>query len=361
MKALYVSLGLLGHDGRQKELLDVLHRISSVDVVAPSLSNDLESTRDSNLIVADRNKRTGLFFYVKFLWVTIRQSYKDKYDFIFIDDYQASIVGVFLSMLHSKKRIIVDSREFYYKRKMPGLGRWLVKAEKMLIRRADIVIAANYHRANMMRILYKVSSPLVFENLREITIEKLEKNNEGGLHLVSTGGCSIERGTLELIKAVSVHSDVSLTIVGKGNQSDYNKILKEINERNITNVNIIERVPFKELCKILVNCDGGVIEYHMNDLNNYFCASGKIYEYLSIGMPVITTPNPPLADFIAKENCGVVAFDWVKGIEQFKNKYDIIKASAMKLSQTVDSNSHKEKFAAELLNDIERLEQRKKL
>jgi hypothetical protein len=360
MKAMYISLGLLGHDGRQRELLDILKAISDVDVIAPNLGDDIGSSFRSNLTVKDRNERTSLLFYFKFMWVALAQSYKKKYDFIFIDDYQASIVGVFLSLLHRKKIIITDSREFYYQRKMPGLGKWLVKAERLLIKKSHIVIAANTYRADMMRILYGIKTPLVFDNLREIVIgssEKIEKKQDGIFRLVSTGGCSLERGTLELVKAVGNHKDINLLIIGKGNNNDYQNIVNEMEKRNITNVSIIDRVPFKDLCNILMSYDGGIIEYHMNDLNNYFCASGKVFEYISIGMPVITTPNPPLAHFINENHCGVVAFDfdWNKGITKFKNEFDTIKKSAVFLSKSVDSKSHREKFAVKLLGNLNSL------
>ena len=53
------------------------------------------------------------------------------------------------------------------------------------------------------------------------------------------------------------------------------------------------------------NSQVGMVTYHQHDLNNKYCASGKIYEFLFEGKPVVTSTNPPLADFCGKYGIGI--------------------------------------------------------
>lgn len=356
MKALYVSLSILNHDGRQRELLEVLSSFSNIDIIAPSLAYKPGPERGGHgLKIKTREDRSSLMFYLKLVFYALRMSFTNSYDFIFIDDYQSSLVGLVLKLFNRKAVFVVDCREFYYGRTMPGLGRWLLRGEKIIIKKADVIIAANKYRANLMRILYGVKMPLIFENIRALegVDSKIKgRDSKGNIRLVSTGGCSIERGTLKLVEAVGNKDGIELLIVGEGGRKDQEAVNRKIVECNYENVKVVNRVPFEKLCEILSDCDGGVIEYHLNDLNNYFCASGKIYEYLSLGIPVLTTPNPPLVDFVEKNKCGVSGDDWSEVIRCFLEEYERWKAGALKFKPKIDIIENRRIFSNELSGKV---------
>ena len=53
-------------------------------------------------------------------------------------------------------------------------------------------------------------------------------------------------------------------------------------------------------------CNVGIVSYSNKNINNRLCASGKIYEYISLGIPVIVSNNLPLRNLVNLYNIGSV-------------------------------------------------------
>ena len=66
----------------------------------------------------------------------------------------------------------------------------------------------------------------------------------------------------------------------------------------------------------------GIVNYGKYDTNNRFCASGKIYEYLFEGIPVVTTENEPLVDFCKNNHVGIADDQYINGIKKILESYE---------------------------------------
>jgi glycosyltransferase involved in cell wall biosynthesis len=55
----------------------------------------------------------------------------------------------------------------------------------------------------------------------------------------------------------------------------------------------------------LENYDVGLAFYKNTNLNNYYCAPNKVYDYIQLGMPVITNDYPGLKEIVADNKIGV--------------------------------------------------------
>lgn len=83
-----------------------------------------------------------------------------------------------------------------------------------------------------------------------------------------------------------------------------------------------------ELLILLDDFHISIIGYRPHSFNNKYCAPNKLYEALSLSMPIIANSlNPPLVDIINEEKCGILTnFDKISTnftviINEIKNNY----------------------------------------
>ena len=339
MNILYLAYTALENDGRTKELLDVMKKIGNVTLIScvraetyevKGLEKHFKLTLDSNNQIL--NSRTYLKF-IKLAFTAIRE--KKNMDILFLDNFFVSPIGFWILITRKPKFVILDSRELYTIKERKGfLKKTFAFFEQIMIKKADVVIAANEFRAQFMKTHYKLKEkPLVFENIRKIDCENIieivqkkyfeiiNKAN-GKTKILSTGGYDVERGTDKLVRAMKQLDNFFLFVVGGGPEKD-EQILKSIVEKeNIMNVCFIdEKLLPEELAYFIKACDIGVVNYHNRDLNNKFCASGKIYEFLFCGKPVITTENAPLVEMCQKYGIGEADDNFVDGLLKIAKNY----------------------------------------
>lgn len=75
---------------------------------------------------------------------------------------------------------------------------------------------------------------------------------------------------------------------------------------------ICNSVPRQLLLRCLHEASAGIVYYPYTDapsINQLYCAPTKLFEYLSVGLPVIASSNPPLIDLIKHNRLGVCAQD----------------------------------------------------
>jgi len=227
-----------------------------------------------------------------------------------------------------------------------------------MIRKADVVIAANEFRAQFMKKYYKLKrEPLVFENIRKLDCENIDENIQkkyseiiskanGKTKVLSTGGYDVERGTDRLVRAMKELDNFFLFVVGGGPEKD-ERILKSIvQEEHIRNVYFLsEKLLPEELAYFVKNCDIGVVNYHSKDLNNKFCASGKIYEFLFCGKPVITTENLPLIEMCQRYGIGEADNDFASGLLNIARNYERYVQNVINLVQDISVEKNNNKLA----------------
>lgn len=371
MNILYLAYTVLENDGRTKELLNVMKEIGNVTLIScvrteayevKGLEKHFKLTLDSNNQIL--NSRTYLKF-IKLAFTAIRE--QKNIDIVFLDNFFVSPIGFWILITRKPKFVILDSRELYTMKERKGiLKKIFAFFEQKMIKEADIVIAANEFRAQLMKTHYKLKEkPLVFENIRKIDCENITEivqkkyfeiinKANGKTKILSTGGYDVERGTDKLVRAMKNLQDFFLFIVGGGPEKD-RQILKNIAEREqIKNIYFMdEKLLPEELVYFIKNCDIGVVNYHNRDLNNKFCASGKIYEFLFCGKPVITTENPPLMEMCQRYGIGEADDNFENGILKIAKNYGSYVRNVINFVQHISVEDNNRKLAETLKHSMD--------
>ena len=176
--------------------------------------------------------------------------------------------------------------------------------------------------------------PITYENLRQLEYESDEEYkkakakidamiNDDEYRIISTSGCSILRTNDVLVKNLSkVDKKCRLYLVGDYTAAEKAVIDEIMAENSSTNVEIVGRLNQSELKYLISKCHIGIVNYGQYDTNNRLCASGKLYEFIYEGIPVVTTTNPPLKNICDEFKIGIADDAYYNGINMVLDQYE---------------------------------------
>jgi glycosyltransferase involved in cell wall biosynthesis len=191
-----------------------------------------------------------------------------------------------------------------------GLWRWL---EKTLIGRAALVVVPEENRARIYLNEYGARElPLVVANcppfrnasggstLRDIMASKGVKASTIVLY---QGVISSERCIEEIVAASEFfREDIALTLMGTGFDTWSNPESRLPVGRRIV---YIPHVAYDSLFRYTASAQIGLLFYRNTCRNNYYCAPNKLYEYMMMGLPVVTCNYPGLVRFVEDQGIGL--------------------------------------------------------
>lgn len=306
-KILIISYAIYEFNGRFRELRNVLKELGDVLTFSLGIKKNIYGERGKNMEVNTNVNFISIWLYLRFIILSINYSLKHKdVDIIVIHDTPATIPGLVLKYLQPKKIFIQDLPELKLVEEKKGFRRkFFGWAEEKMIAKSNILICANAFRAEIMKERFKLESmPVVYENIRRLEegndigeecMKLVNKINPDKISMVNTGGFSIDRGTLSLVEAMkALGNDFELHIIGGGTKAEKEILQNYISENELHNVYLWDRFNGTEIKEIVKMCKIGIVNYHKEDLNNIYCASGRVYEYAFEGVPIVTTENIPL-------------------------------------------------------------------
>ena len=229
MRILLISYGDLDYDGRLRSLISVFERLGKV----------YPFTKRSNFV--DQNGKLHSSSYTDFIKNSVEYAKKLKdIDLLVLDNRKAIIPGLIIKKILRPKFTIQDCRELYLFERLNIFWKDWLYFERIMTRKADIVICANVERAAIMQREYKLTRmPLVYENLRKLEysaqdrIEQLadkfyEYIQEDEVRIISSSGCSIARTNDVLVRNLRyVNQKCHLFLVGVCESSE-ERIIRDI-------------------------------------------------------------------------------------------------------------------------------------
>lgn len=343
---LIISYGDINYDGRLIELDKLFKNFGSVKTIC--LSEREQSENDKYVMKYNAKRYLSGGNYIKFIIFCIRSFLKEKKQsrdpVIISDNFYVSPIVFLLKIIYPNTTIIQDCRELYFKEDMPGFGKYLCFFEEKLMKKSNIILCANKYRSNIMKERFNLrKEPLVFDNFRnfeEFTYDndfldnKYKDYFKGKWKYINTGGYSLLRRTEDLIRTFGeLDNSFELYIVGGGTIEDKEYLEKIIKNLNIQNVFFIGKVTMNELKYLVNRSDIGVVTYGQYNLNNEYCSSGKLFEYIFEELPVITTENVPLKDYVDSHKIGISNNIFKESINDMTNHYELYKNNTINLKK----------------------------
>lgn len=274
--------------------------------------------------------------YIKFIISSIWNGIKYRnVDYLVAVNRKASVPVILLGKILRNKFIIQDCSELYLLSEVKHIsGKIGCIFERIAIKGADIILCANKDRAIYMKNYYKLKSePIVLENVHQLAYEGEKELNSAKLKLdylfkpdeyriLATHGCDLARGIDTLVANLNrVKHNIHLIIVGNSTDEEKAVITKIVKDKCLNNVTILGRLNQTELKYLIDNSHIGIVNYHKNDINNLYCASGKVYEFAYGDCPMVMTNNPPLERLCIEYGIGVTDDSFAEGINTIIENY----------------------------------------
>lgn len=314
--------GTLEYDGRVQRFAGVLGslgRVCLVDVAGTGIAapGGVAERRAVSMPAGAGVLRRHLRFWRIALAAALRRRPR----FVVAEDFYTTFPAWLAARLTGAK-LIYDAHELM----IPDPGQrqgWRYRIwyplEKLAVRRAVLVIAANEERAGAMQRHYRLPrAPVVMQNYpppreepvdRETILERYPRLRRRGPEdrlLLYQGNIHLERGLDRFIRALAcLPQPYRLIMAGGGphlaEHRDMGRSFMEAGRLEF--LGLVENGLLLELAAV---ADVGLIAYPFQGRNNIYCASNKVFEYLQAGIPVVSTDQPPLRRLIGEYCIGAL-------------------------------------------------------
>lgn len=325
-KIIMYVYGDITTDARVQRAATALAEEYELILISNNCGKVLPSTKYRNILVGNGSFNTRNYF--KTIYETFLIVKKERPDMFYGHDYYASLIVKLLIGRKYCKKVVYDAHELY----IPQDGqpftlrsKFFYKIEKKIVNKVDLLICASNERANVMQDHYNLEQlPTTIRNISQLIISKDPQTesilnslsvffSKPGLTVVYAGTVMACRRIDEITEIVSRHSkDYKLLIIGKGDSLD---LVKQIATKNpkLTSA-FTGAIPYRSLGAILARCDIGFI-FNPNDiLNNIYCAPNKLFEYASVGLPILSNDNPTIKKELEENHIGIATDNIEEGL-----------------------------------------------
>lgn len=313
-----VVMNTLKTDARVQRAAAAL--IDDFDLTVIGINEGCEQSFKQRILSPSGN--SGLTRYLSFNREVKKLLRKEQPDLFYAHDYYTCNLVRWAKKRWRGGKIVYDSHELIIPdglHKLSKRDRYFYTNERHAVKDADLVICASAERGAMMAQHYALSNkPLSIDNISELPIlydgftaglfeECSFVLNTPGPTLVYAGVLTQSRRLDRLIGIVANRQNTSLLIVGDG--PDRQRLEALASSRASGRCHFTGTLPYQYLGAILSRCDIGYVSYPNDTLNNRFCAPNKVYEYASVGLPMIAAENPTLRNLLIGNKIGSVGDD----------------------------------------------------
>ena len=332
-------------DARVQRAANALADSNELTLISTQKGKQVSSSRYNDVLVG--GKHHGLLGILETIWSAIKIIRNQQPDIVYCHDYYSAILAYYLLKTHYSGKIVYDAHELMIpdekiKDKRQAFFYWF---EKKVVNRVGMIICASEQRGRLMKEHYGLSDiPLVIPNISQLQINDDDADTRSLLlslqsffsdpkpTVVYAGVVSGDRHIDELlVSAIAMADKCKLLIVGNGYA--LSSLQTKATEHPELHSTFTGAIPYKCLGSVLSRCDIGFVYYPVDTLNNIYCASNKIYEYASVGLPMLANENPTVKEVLDKTHIGISTSDLTGGLQLLLNDFVAYKASCVRFTQ----------------------------
>ncbi len=209
--------------------------------------------------------------------------------------------------------LVYDSHEYFTEVpelvSRPSVQRIWKRIEQSIFPKLKHVITVNDSIASLFEKDYG-KRPEVVRNIppgrklsKSLDRKALKLPEDKKILILQGSGINMDRGSEELVEAISLIEDAVLLIVGDG---DVIPILKQtIQLRSLEDKVIIKpRQPYEKMMQYTLNADLGLTLDKDSNLNYRFSLPNKLFDYIHAGLPIIASRLPEIEQIINTYDIG---------------------------------------------------------
>jgi glycosyltransferase involved in cell wall biosynthesis len=237
-----------------------------------------------------------------------------KYDILVSNDLDTLMPNFIVSRLRNIP-LVYDSHEYFTG--IPEIQnrpfvKWVWKSiEKSIFPHLKHVmtvsdsIALQYEKEYGIRPVAVRNCSMKTDQIIAYSRKELKINADNLLMVLQGTGINIDRGGKELIDAINITENVSLLIIGSGNQ--YEILIEKVSELGLEGrIKFIPKCPWNELMRYTRLADAGLSIDKNSNLNYNFSLPNKLFDYIAAGIPIIATRLPEIEKIMNEFNCGIL-------------------------------------------------------
>jgi glycosyltransferase involved in cell wall biosynthesis len=231
-------------------------------------------------------------------------------------DLSSLLAGVW-SKRKASRKLIFDAHELMPE-SMGGIKEKIWNfIESKCIKYCNAIIMPEKYRIVYFRKKYAVTPKIwLLENFPRKSEISIKKNSilreeypikENQKIILYTGFLATRRHIEDLVQAMTICTEQFVLVALGYSLKGYAETLQAMIEKLCLTQRVFlhRAVPNIEVLKYMSSCDIGTALYRNNNLNNFYCASNKLYEYIALDKPVITNNYPGLLERIESFGQGI--------------------------------------------------------
>jgi glycosyltransferase involved in cell wall biosynthesis len=227
------------------------------------------------------------------------------------NDWNTMWIGVAAKPLW-RTRVVYDAHELWADRNgRPEARAWIVAAEALFVRAADVVITASPGYAAELATRYRIPPPAVVRNVPEhhaATGRVPAGDNGSPPTLAYVGGLLPGRGLEQPIAAVALVPGVRLTLIGPGDEAARAR-LSALAAAHGVGDRVERRPPVapEAVVGALAGATAGLCLIQPICRSYELTLPNKLYEYVAAGLPVLASDLPVIGSVVREHGIGELA------------------------------------------------------
>ena len=318
-KVVFILWGNINYDGRvQKEIHTLLKNGYEVELVLQNFVQDDLTKYDFKIRYFNFTPKShpiGNFLLpFQFCSAAAKLLKEIHPDIVHCNDLNTLYAGYLYKKSGADFKLVYDAHELYPEHFIDLTRRtWWNFVEKRLLRHADEIILPEKNRASYFKKKYGINHVHIIENfpiqrqlLPDNYLEEIEPASKGKIKLLYVGAMSENRGIIQMVNAMPLlPKDYCLLLVGQVSATMVRTLRDLVFMNGLAyRVFILQPVENKNVINVINSADIGLVFYNGATLNDYYCASNKLFEFIVCSKYVVTNDYPGLKETVEANGLG---------------------------------------------------------